>query len=593
MTFVKPNLGANGWGPTLNQALDDLDQRATNVGFNVKNYGAVGDGVTDDKAAFVAAFTAAEAAGGHRVVYAPAGTYNISDGLSLSGFSSVLHGDGAGYTAAPTGTVLKATAQTGPVLDLTGFLQASSFRGRQTFRGFAVVGDNTADATKVKSGIKLGVDAPYGSLVFEDIVIGQTGGPCLDLGIVYLCDFNRLTLLTPVSAKANDVPYLRSGPSNGNRFTGIGLRSMAASADVGVSGAVVFADDGTFTSEHNLFSAWWYEFLHVPTNGTLFSLAGNGNTVSDFQFFDCGKESGATGTSFIKLAVPSVTNLGGNIVRGVIPGRETSLTAIDTGVDIRQSNNRVEGVKAFKGYNVTLAVGVNGTTVNLGGAVSGATDPAWVDDSATTTNTLIDMYAGDVRYGARTGNKSKVTFDGLEAGQIGPKTLGVVNHWYTPAPCVKGTLLMLLNLAYFVPFTAGTAGNIDRIAIETTVAAGAGGVFRMGVYADDGNGKPGTLLFDTGNVDATVAAGIIAPTIAQFVNKSQLWLCAVNQVAQATVRSSSASIYPVAYSAATLAAGGFDLAGYSQTGVSGALPATAAVNSIAQQVPRLYLRRSA
>ena len=50
--------------------------------FNVKAYGAVGDGVTDDTAAVNAAFAAAYAAGGG-VVYFPAGTYLIAGSLTI------------------------------------------------------------------------------------------------------------------------------------------------------------------------------------------------------------------------------------------------------------------------------------------------------------------------------------------------------------------------------------------------------------------------------------------------------------------------------------------------------------------------------
>lgn len=49
--------------------------------FNVKDYGATGDGVTDDRAAFAAALTAAAAASG--VVVIPSGTYAIGDRLTI------------------------------------------------------------------------------------------------------------------------------------------------------------------------------------------------------------------------------------------------------------------------------------------------------------------------------------------------------------------------------------------------------------------------------------------------------------------------------------------------------------------------------
>lgn len=54
-----------------------LVDRASNV-FNVRDFGAVGDGVTDDRNAFQLAFNAANAAGGG-IVYMPKGRYRKSD----------------------------------------------------------------------------------------------------------------------------------------------------------------------------------------------------------------------------------------------------------------------------------------------------------------------------------------------------------------------------------------------------------------------------------------------------------------------------------------------------------------------------------
>lgn len=561
--------------------------------FNVKDYGAVGDGVTDDRAAILAAFAAAEAAGGNRIVYLPPGnTFALGATLHPSGYSSVLRGGGSNYAAGgPRGSVLKAlTGQTGPVLDLTGWAFPSSARGRAVFSGFAVQGDGTADASKAKTGIYI---SNGNGIALEDISISGTGGPALDLSAVLLSDFSRIVCGTPVGAKLNDVPYIRAkSQTNGNRFVGIGVRSMSSSADCGASGAIVFAADATFSPDANEFVSCWVEFLHPPSGGTILSLGGNSNTVTDFAFWDCSKESGATGTSFIRLNPTGLgTNSGGNLVRGVIPGKDTSATAIDTGVDVRQNGNRIEGVKGYRGYNVTLASGVAGTTVNLGGAVSGATDPAVQDNSGVTTNTIIDTYLGDIRYGAPTGRKTTLTLDGLNIGQAVPRTLGVAPWWYTPAPVAKTTLALAVNTLYAVPLSVGAAASIDRMACETTVAAGAGGVLRYGIYLDDGSGRPGALLFEAPTVDATAAAGVLSATITQSLSSGLVWLACVGQVSACTVRSSTASVYPVAYNSSTLDPGGFDLAGYRQLSVSGALPATFTVGAVATNVPRLYVRR--
>jgi hypothetical protein len=57
--------------------------------YNVKNFGEVGNGVTDDTAAFVAMFAAVEAAGGGSM-YVPPGTYSIPSGFITGGTNALL-----------------------------------------------------------------------------------------------------------------------------------------------------------------------------------------------------------------------------------------------------------------------------------------------------------------------------------------------------------------------------------------------------------------------------------------------------------------------------------------------------------------------
>jgi len=68
----------------------------TTISFNVMDYGAVGNGITDDTLAFKAAIAAATAGG---VIYAPAGTYKITANLDITWPKlCVLRGDGSKLT---------------------------------------------------------------------------------------------------------------------------------------------------------------------------------------------------------------------------------------------------------------------------------------------------------------------------------------------------------------------------------------------------------------------------------------------------------------------------------------------------------------
>lgn len=79
--------------------------------FNVRDYGAKGDGSTDDTTAIAAAITAASAAGG--IVYLPASTYIVSSTLTVAA-NCILKGDG------PGGTTIKTSSATADILLLNG-----------------------------------------------------------------------------------------------------------------------------------------------------------------------------------------------------------------------------------------------------------------------------------------------------------------------------------------------------------------------------------------------------------------------------------------------------------------------------------------
>ena len=99
-TYTLPTVGAstNTWGTDLNNYLN-----AVKVGINVKEYGATGDGTTDDRGAINSAATAA--AGG--MLYFPAATvaYKISSDLTIGSTVSMVFERGASLSIDDTFTV--------------------------------------------------------------------------------------------------------------------------------------------------------------------------------------------------------------------------------------------------------------------------------------------------------------------------------------------------------------------------------------------------------------------------------------------------------------------------------------------------------
>lgn len=85
---------------------------------NVKGFGAVGDGVTDDTAAIQAAMTAAKTAGG-RIVYFPTGTYLCASQLSITGGQGLhLKGEAATGSVMTGGSTIKYSGTATPFLTL-------------------------------------------------------------------------------------------------------------------------------------------------------------------------------------------------------------------------------------------------------------------------------------------------------------------------------------------------------------------------------------------------------------------------------------------------------------------------------------------
>lgn len=136
------------------------------------------------------------------------------------------------------------------------------------------------------------------------------------------------------------------------------------------------------------------------------------------------------------------------------------------------------------------------------------------------------------------------------------------------------------------------SGTLDRIGVAVTTAAGAGGggVVRLGIYSDDGTGRPGTLILDAGTVDATTT-GVKEITISQAVTRGVYWLVAVPQVDGCALRTVSSSAMQVTTTTApdtAITAPALRLA------ITGALPATAsAPTAVTAQPVRAFVRYSA
>lgn len=401
------SVGAAANAATFNTPLGALDEAITNAQtgvYNVLEYGAVGDGSTDDTAAIQAAITAAASGG---IVFLPAGTYAITGGLSFASVACSFVGHGLD-------TIISCASQTGPVLDLENYL-SGNYKYGQVFEKFAIEGDNTADATKTHCGIYIGGDpAPvYGitAVTFRDISISKTGGSSLKIITeTNCCRFDNITLYRPVGANTNDVPYLHLyGTCNSNLFTNIMCRSSTTDAD-GASGVVLLEDNGsTLSPWNNTFIKLSTEYCHLAENGSLIVCKGIGNSFIDCWEWDTGTTTGeTTNTCMFRLSNATTCRSGGNVISGCIGVNRDSSSSYDVpyyGIVIDCDGNYITTGMHPYGGSILLDTDADYNFVQIGSMPAGLTSvftAAVTDNSGKTHNTIINAYEDEWKIGGNT-----------------------------------------------------------------------------------------------------------------------------------------------------------------------------------------------
>lgn len=102
-TTKSANANIDTWLPAGRTVANMPAYLANNAVFNVKDFGAVGDGIADDTAVIQAVITAAASAGG--VILLPVGSYLVTTPLILSG-GITLQGSGCGLNSSATSRIL-------------------------------------------------------------------------------------------------------------------------------------------------------------------------------------------------------------------------------------------------------------------------------------------------------------------------------------------------------------------------------------------------------------------------------------------------------------------------------------------------------
>jgi hypothetical protein len=171
-------------------------------------------------------------------------------------------------------------------------------------------------------------------------------------------------------------------------------------------------------------------------------------------------------------------------------------------------------------------------------------------------------------------------------------TSGKLYTTYVPQQGQGGTSGTLT----FAPFPVDTAATFNQISVWLTAVGAAGSTARLGIYQDTGGGAPGALLLDAGTVATDGATGQLGITISQALAAGMYWLACV-PVSSGTAPSiwfnSAGQNFAMAPLPAELPNFGNFVSGYNQTGVTGALPATATPATVASgtnSVHRVFLK---
>lgn len=118
----------------------------------------------------------------------------------------------------------------------------------------------------------------------------------------------------------------------------------------------------------------------------------------------------------------------------------------------------------------------------------------------------------------------------------GTTTYSALYTQATNSTALTATGGLTKDLQWGVPFIVTNDCVMDRLGIEITIAGTAGSLSRLGIYNDNGNNSPSTLLLDAGTV-ANDSATLQLITINQALPAGLYWLSFVmNSNASPTFR---------------------------------------------------------
>jgi len=200
---------------------------------------------------------------------------------------------------------------------------------------------------------------------------------------------------------------------------------------------------------------------------------------------------------------------------------------------------------------------------------------------------------GALKYQGTSGSVATiVNADGTMATSAGVAYAnGMLSANYYATASNNSSVSAAVNQTYFTLLFVPASTTFDRIATRTGATHAGTSVARLGIYNNDANGQPSTVVFDAGTVSCTAANSVYEITISQTLAAGSYWLATNVQTVGTTPNFRTSTTPYFQTTQGTTAGGGAQLIGWQQTGVTGAF-ATATGLTGGTNVVTTYLRKA-